>query len=236
MKKFVVLLAAVCFLFVGAGNALADFTYGDNSSLALSVYNEATNVETGYDLGIIGDTLDLSYAGYLTTIDVSDLDATVSLYSTMTGYTNLFGLTTETATGINSTAILNFNSAVRSIWNVGYENGSSPVTIDASDVKSASTLLSDTGSYAGLVMGGTAAYQPSLETLNSGDLYIYLYQYDVRDLNTGFDANTDYTAVLIIQQDGDVYLNEVAAVPVPAAVWLLGSGLLGLVGIRRRNS
>lgn len=27
---------------------------------------------------------------------------------------------------------------------------------------------------------------------------------------------------------------DVAAVPVPAAVWLLGSGLLGLVGIRRR--
>jgi hypothetical protein len=24
-------------------------------------------------------------------------------------------------------------------------------------------------------------------------------------------------------------------VPVPAAVWLLGSGLIGLIGIRRRN-
>jgi len=30
-------------------------------------------------------------------------------------------------------------------------------------------------------------------------------------------------------------LNGAAAVPVPAAVWLLGSGLLGLVGIRRRT-
>ena len=28
---------------------------------------------------------------------------------------------------------------------------------------------------------------------------------------------------------------DVAAVPIPAAVWLLGSGLLGLVGIRRRS-
>jgi hypothetical protein len=28
---------------------------------------------------------------------------------------------------------------------------------------------------------------------------------------------------------------EARAVPVPAAVWLLGSGLLGLVGIRRHN-
>jgi hypothetical protein len=29
---------------------------------------------------------------------------------------------------------------------------------------------------------------------------------------------------------------DVGAVPVPAAVWLLGSGLLGLIGIRRRNA
>jgi hypothetical protein len=29
--------------------------------------------------------------------------------------------------------------------------------------------------------------------------------------------------------------NAVSAVPVPAAVWLFGSGLLGLVGISRRK-
>ena len=31
-------------------------------------------------------------------------------------------------------------------------------------------------------------------------------------------------------------LNEASAVPIPGAVWLLGSGLLALVGIRRKNS
>jgi hypothetical protein len=29
-------------------------------------------------------------------------------------------------------------------------------------------------------------------------------------------------------------MGEVAPVPVPAAVWLLGSGLLGLVGLRKK--
>jgi hypothetical protein len=29
---------------------------------------------------------------------------------------------------------------------------------------------------------------------------------------------------------------DVTPTPIPAAAWLLGSGLLGLIGIRRRNS
>ncbi|MFK7887139.1 MAG: VPLPA-CTERM sorting domain-containing protein [Gammaproteobacteria bacterium] len=32
-----------------------------------------------------------------------------------------------------------------------------------------------------------------------------------------------------------LFVRETTVVPVPAAVWLLGSGLLGLVGLRRRN-
>lgn len=32
-----------------------------------------------------------------------------------------------------------------------------------------------------------------------------------------------------------VHSGDVAAVPVPAALWLLGSGLLGLIGVSRRN-
>ncbi|BAN34901.1 hypothetical protein SCD_n01065 [Sulfuricella denitrificans skB26] len=41
----------------------------------------------------------------------------------------------------------------------------------------------------------------------------------------------DTTAYAMAVRDGDV-----AAVPVPAAAWLLGSGLLGLVGVARRNA
>jgi len=36
--------------------------------------------------------------------------------------------------------------------------------------------------------------------------------------------------------DNQLDIPTVSAVPAPAAVWLLGSGLLGLIGIRRRNS
>jgi len=30
--------------------------------------------------------------------------------------------------------------------------------------------------------------------------------------------------------------NDITAVPVPAAVWLFGSGLIGLVGVARRKA
>ena len=42
----------------------------------------------------------------------------------------------------------------------------------------------------------------------------------------GFNANFDIVSMTV---------TNVSAVPVPAAVWLLGSGLLGLVGVARRK-
>jgi hypothetical protein len=44
--------------------------------------------------------------------------------------------------------------------------------------------------------------------------------------------NEAYRSIVRIYENGDVVLNPV---PVPAAAWLLGSGLLGLVGLRRRK-
>jgi hypothetical protein len=51
--------------------------------------------------------------------------------------------------------------------------------------------------------------------------------------NTGAvtDIGTSGTDATPLGDNGPDY----AAVPIPAAVWLLGSGLLGLIGIRRRN-
>jgi hypothetical protein len=46
-----------------------------------------------------------------------------------------------------------------------------------------------------------------------------------------FDLPTGYTA-----NGGDIVDNRIiSAIPLPAAVWLLGSGLLGLLGMARRK-
>jgi hypothetical protein len=46
--------------------------------------------------------------------------------------------------------------------------------------------------------------------------------------------NEAYRSIVRIYENGDIVLNP-TPVPVPAAAWLLGSGLLGLVGLRRRK-
>ena len=53
-------------------------------------------------------------------------------------------------------------------------------------------------------------------------------------VNKGFyQANDD---VIWVGAESTLNPDIVSAVPVPAAVWLLGSGLLGLLGIRRKRS
>lgn len=49
----------------------------------------------------------------------------------------------------------------------------------------------------------------------------------------GFDVNLPVTGNISIAPPGDIgTLNQ--AVPIPGAVWLLGTGLVGLVGLRRK--
>jgi len=47
--------------------------------------------------------------------------------------------------------------------------------------------------------------------------------------NSNFDPATG------LQPSNLVMVTNVAAVPVPAAAWLFGSGLLGLIGVARRK-
>ncbi|MCF8068465.1 MAG: PEP-CTERM sorting domain-containing protein [Desulfobacterales bacterium] len=75
-----------------------------------------------------------------------------------------------------------------------------------------------------------------VKTVNDGDMPEPFFTWD-------FDATKDLYAAAYIWGDGgspitfDNFVVEgtMAEVPVPGAVWLFGSGLLGMVGLRRRN-
>lgn len=55
---------------------------------------------------------------------------------------------------------------------------------------------------------------------------------NVLDLNSA-TANGEITGTWWFQTDGSANLS---AVPLPAAVWLLSSGLIGLIGIKKKSS
>ena len=52
-------------------------------------------------------------------------------------------------------------------------------------------------------------------------------------LYKGFTQGDD--DVIYVDTDSTINADIVSAVPIPAAVWLLGSGLMGLIGIRRKS-
>jgi hypothetical protein len=79
-----------------------------------------------------------------------------------------------------------------------------------------------------------AQFALTYDGLTTGTAPIILY-----DLNPGDYADTMYGNFELAPIDGmlPVTVGTIAsAVPIPAAIWILGSGLLGLLGLRRKFS
>jgi hypothetical protein len=81
----------------------------------------------------------------------------------------------------------------------------------------------------GLASGGTEVWQIDL-----GANGITMSDFDVLSSIPPGDIRA-FVALKFVQGPGDDSAYGAAVVPVPAAVWLFGSGLLGLVGVARRK-
>ena len=77
-------------------------------------------------------------------------------------------------------------------------------------------------------------FDPTLITLKDGGGTLYHWYYFEGTTGTGLAGSWD--ASVIFGGSGAVStVNAYSVVPVPAAVWLFGSGLIGLVGLARRK-
>ena len=124
------------------------------------------------------------------------------------------------------------------------------VGIYSSSGGSPDQLLATTGAFAVNTTGAIETAFSSSVSLGPGD-YWFMAVYDasvnIGENAGGLSAETQYTSLsytsslpsslggMLSYTDNvfNYYVTTASAVPVPAAVWLFGSGLLGLIGVAR---
>ena len=245
MKKLSMILLAAFLVFAVAGQAVAAF---EKNQFVQVVYNDL-DIEAGVDLGNVG-SFDFSGTNVLLadagTVPWADLkpfeDLRVGYYSAQEGYHNWFTTTQTVAPSVVNGGIVNFQNQATQIGVYYDHNQVAPgvAEVPASGLDSYDMLMNDhstaPGAYAGFNAKDWVDGESSLADLATvGYVDMFLYDYYMNVLVKGVDPSTDYSGVLRLYADGSTVLNP-TVVPIPGAAILLASGLLGLVGIRRKNA
>ena len=236
-----------------SSSALAYFENGTNSSLVLSIYNKENN-EIAIDLGRVLDTITLQNtivapAGswnidMFPGLTLSDLNGSARAadvtYGSVQRYNLFFSENTTDTPVIASTRMFTpFTNANVASFGTYSESGTSTALIESAHDNSyfwRMIGISDLeGRFGGLVLPAneeTEADMGLLETQGYVDLFLFNY---FRELSTATTINPSTpVAVIRMMADGSVMMNP--TVPLPGSLILLSSGLLGMVGIRRKNA
>ena len=245
MKKIVVLFAAAMLLFGFSGQAMATTVYNDLIQVIYATNNNNTteyitdlgNVNTliseatpsGYTLGNVNlsglGTLNNYQVAYFATnnnigqniwvsgngIQISQNAGTSQASAFATPYNVLMGQALTNKSGFNTMTLA--STSTNSYMNL---------------MNQGSNLTSD-GLYGGF--GGFLGNYNGESTIAGSAVTQYLYEY----VNANTSQNGLEVLKLVTNADGSTEL-VATATPVPPSVLLLGSGLLGLVGIRRKQS
>ena len=182
-----------------------------------------------------------------------------SVISTFTKITPDISSSTVTGVGTNDVTYAGggWSSGLSPKWwdpVLGSDNDYSPITGDKYGFAGGSFTMSEDAS---VTMKVTAFSEGAL---SGTEIYLYQGAFDRLNPNTnkigswdGLAGVTqtllkDYTYTFVVTSDdpfipasgaatvtADITAAPVTPVPIPAAAWLFGSGLLGLVGIRKRS-
>jgi hypothetical protein len=254
-KMFSVLLVALIALAIGAP-AQASF---DDAGLVRVVYRTDGTVELGTSLGQVRDliagtnltagagaTLGLDLTDFGVGANYANLRVAYLAFDTSTGETWVSSRVTPTSGATGA-----FDGFQRDITYIqGYyrqlTGGSAPDPVQVigdkgnpnADWNRFNSGGFTTGGYNGFITAGTG--EETLANLSNvgGFVDLGFFKWDYEEYNASGDLVATIRTALGTDGFGQTIINPGGgpAVPVPAAVWLFGTGLVGLVGIRRRKN
>jgi hypothetical protein len=242
LRKKLVALVAAALMTLTASSAFAAFA----DSHLIRVYYDRAGAEYATDLGLISSVLTSATAPAGVTFGGALGTATHAVYF---AYDRATAVNDLYVSGVNKDSAT-FTGAPQVIGVLtGMNNGTTPMYAQFNTMGGTNYtgLASAASSYKNKLSSVQGYFGNTLTATNSARTYAELPLATLVANNTQslwfFDTPTATTvagktgvavAQIITNADGSTTITAVAT-PIPAAIYLMGSGLLGLVGLRRRN-
>jgi len=241
MKKLLMLLTAAVFMLGLSGQAMADFEEGD---LVRVVYHNGGTLEQSTSLGAISSnttpfTTNILYAD--NAIDFSNFSGATNADLQVAYFIWTNDAQAWTSGPLNGEQLSGnrqgskYNAMGSGVYGLAraLSGGTGNAVGDQTNANAYTYLADQAGTNQGIFNNFIASANGEENLSDLGSVGYVDQSLNYYSANNSRSFGT-IIATIRTWANGTTELNP-SAVPVPAAIYLLGSGLLGLVGIRRKN-